>query len=333
MINTSNVPKLFLILIAAGLFSSFSAVLAQTDGSVQPDATSSAPTSQSAATSTTTSTSSLQTQGQQASSSTTTIPRESVQPTSSVPAVAPSFENPAISTSRQAQDTPSPQNQNRNIVLWAVVALVAVLPFGYLIAGSLKHTKTKESAKEDPGCFNIKKLLDKKLEELTDLRSKLETKVQDTAREKIRSAVQGTVAGKILLAVEKAEEEYERLKKLYEKCELEFKRSAFKGVIVENSLRDRSILDNVRVERTYQKQDKIIHNVFIKKDQISELSKYLAVGPWYIYLWRSGEDDATVVFKDKIFRIKPSDKLTWADTIAYGRSIDIPDEQLDFSIK
>ena len=39
-----------------------------------------------------------------------------------------------------------------------------------------------------------------------------------------------------------------------------------------------------------------------------------------------------VVFKDKIFTIKHSDKSTRKDVVEYGKSVGIPEEQLDFVI-
>lgn len=106
----------------------------------------------------------------------------------------------------------------------------------------------------------------------------------------------------------------------------------YKGTIIENSLRDRKILDNVRVEKTYHSGDWTLHDVLIEENQIAELSKYLDDGPWYIHLWESGKDEIKVVFKNRVFDIKFSDKSTWTDTVAYGKSIGIPEEQLDFPI-
>lgn len=45
------------------------------------------------------------------------------------------------------------------------------------------------------------------------------------------------------------------------------------------------------------------------------------------------EDNVKVIFKNKIFEIKFSDKSTWNEAVAYGKSIGIPDEQLDFPIE
>lgn len=43
-------------------------------------------------------------------------------------------------------------------------------------------------------------------------------------------------------------------------------------------------------------------------------------------------DKMKVVYKNKIFDLKISDKSTWADAMAYGRSIGIPEDQLDFVV-
>lgn len=106
----------------------------------------------------------------------------------------------------------------------------------------------------------------------------------------------------------------------------------YKGTIIENSLIDREILKKVKIEKSYSSSRWILHDVFVGEEQISELSKSLDNGPWYIHLWRPCEDNVKVIFKDKIFNIKFSDKSTWNEAVAYGKSIGIPDKQLDFPI-
>jgi len=106
----------------------------------------------------------------------------------------------------------------------------------------------------------------------------------------------------------------------------------YKGTIIENSLSDKGILDQTKIVKTWQDDDWTLHNVLIEEEQIPNLAKYIADGPWYIHLWHPGGDEVKVVFKDKIFDIKYSDKSTWAEAVAYGKSIGIPDEQLDFII-
>ena len=106
----------------------------------------------------------------------------------------------------------------------------------------------------------------------------------------------------------------------------------YKGTIIENSLRDKSILNDIQIKKTYRSSHWILHDVYLKEKQIPLLSKYLDDGPWYIHLWEPGKDIVKIVFKDKIYSIVFSDKSTWIDAIAYGKSIGIPEEQLDFPI-
>lgn len=219
-------------------------------------------------------------------------------------------------------------------MLWLVLAALAVLPFGYLAARSLtsKKTSAHENEKDDCGCFNIKKLLQDKWDELTDLKGRLKSKVEEQAREGVRQAIKGTVAGDMLAIIEKAEAEYGRLKKLYEQCMLEFERTAFKGVVIENSLRDPSILEKLKIEKTTRSGDRDIHNVLVDEQLIPELATYLIDGPWHMHFWSPQKDDVQVVFKGKTFVVKSKDKSTWTEAVTYGKSIGIPDEQLDFAI-
>jgi hypothetical protein len=105
------------------------------------------------------------------------------------------------------------------------------------------------------------------------------------------------------------------------------------GTIIENSLKDKSILKQVKIVKTWQDDDWILHDVLIGEESAREFGRYLNDGPWYVHFWKEGKDDILVVFKDKIFTIKHSDKSTWQEAIDYGKSIGIPAEQLDFVIK
>jgi hypothetical protein len=104
----------------------------------------------------------------------------------------------------------------------------------------------------------------------------------------------------------------------------------YKGIIIENSLKDKTILKSLKINKTWEDGTWVLHDVLIDEDKISRLSKCLDDGPWYIHVWKQGEDGVKVIFKDKIFTIQYSDKSTWADAVNYGKSIGIPEQQLDF---
>lgn len=104
----------------------------------------------------------------------------------------------------------------------------------------------------------------------------------------------------------------------------------YKGTIVENSLADKSILSKVQIIKTWQDEDWVLHDVMAEENQLEELGKSLSDGPWYMNFWITNDDYMKVIYKNKIFDLKISDKSTWSEAIKYGKSIGIPEEQLDF---
>jgi hypothetical protein len=106
-----------------------------------------------------------------------------------------------------------------------------------------------------------------------------------------------------------------------------------RATIVDHSLSDKSILDKLQIEKTYQSGTWTLHNVLIDESMIPELAKAMDSGPWYIHVWQPGQDSVKVVFKNRIFEIQHSDKTTWKEALEYGKSIGIPEEELDFPIQ
>ena len=104
----------------------------------------------------------------------------------------------------------------------------------------------------------------------------------------------------------------------------------YKGTILENSLENKTILNKIKIIKTWQDGDWILHNVLVEEGQMQELVKFISDGPWYMHFWIPGKDQIKVVYKNKIFDIKSSDKSTWRESVEYGKSIGVPEEQLDF---
>jgi hypothetical protein len=267
-------------------------------------------------------------------STTTPVPRTVPLPTTpTTPSVTTgevSSTSLPLPTESSIPDTST--EENNNILMYAGLLILATIPFGYLIMQSLQNIKPKDDKEDKKKCFDIKKILDEKLKELTDLKAKLESETKNKIKETIEEGVVGTTAGDTLIFMEKVEKEYEKLKKLYEECIIEFGERVLKGTIVENSLNNKDILNKVKIEKTYNSGNWVLHDVFVDENQIPELQKHLSSGPWYVHLWEQGKDDIKVVFKEKVFDIKFRDKSTWQDAIAYGKSIGIREEQLDFPI-
>ncbi len=229
------------------------------------------------------------------------------------------------------ENVQAPQ-KSREVLLWPLIVLLSLIPFGFLAAHLLKK-KSKSTDESDHRCFDIKSLLEEKFKELTDLRGMAEGKLKKVAKEHIREAVQGTDVGDVLVRLEKLESEYNRLKKLYEECVVEGDRYKYKGVLVENSLLDKDILEKLKVVQTRLSDGCVLHDIRLDSKQVSEIQRHMNDGPWYFHFWEPGRNDVTVVFKSKVFTIVLSDKATWVDVIAYGKSIGIPEPQLDFRIE
>ena len=112
--------------------------------------------------------------------------------------------------------------------------------------------------------------------------------------------------------------------------------ASYKGTIVEESLLDNRLLNSfrinkVRISSAEQPEDRWhLYEVEATPEQIDKLATQLKPTGWYTHFWQG--DDVIVVFPNKKFEIKYSDQGTWKDAIAYGESIGIPTEQLDFKI-
>ncbi|OGZ48582.1 MAG: hypothetical protein A3C84_04285 [Candidatus Ryanbacteria bacterium RIFCSPHIGHO2_02_FULL_48_12] len=123
-------------------------------------------------------------------------------------------------------DIPQPENSRGIVSIFvAVMGLVALGGYGVykLKMGGGGQSKSTEKEKNDESrCLNLKKLMEEKLRELTDVRGQMESKLKEKAREEIREALAGTPAAKALALVERAEKEYARLEQLYNTCMIEF---------------------------------------------------------------------------------------------------------------
>jgi len=105
-----------------------------------------------------------------------------------------------------------------------------------------------------------------------------------------------------------------------------------RGTIIENSLNDTSIFEKLRITRTWSEGEWVLHDVEATESDALSIQSLLRDGPWYAHFWEPGSDNMLVIFKDKIFRTVHSDKNTWKDALAHGRSLGIPDAQLDFPV-
>lgn len=111
----------------------------------------------------------------------------------------------------------------------------------------------------------------------------------------------------------------------------------FLGTVVEESLADNRFLNeldilSVRISGAEKPEDRWhLYKVCMTSGQIEKLAEQLKPEKWYAHFW--DDENIHVVFPGKTFLMNRDDKDTWADAISYGKSLDIPEEQLDFLIE
>lgn len=106
----------------------------------------------------------------------------------------------------------------------------------------------------------------------------------------------------------------------------------FKGMIVEESLKDPTLINAFSVSKVEISSPSHwhIYTVSTNEDYILSLQKFIKVGPWYIHFWNDKE--VIVVFQKKIFKFLKTDKNSWECLKTYGREVGIPESQLDFGM-
>lgn len=110
----------------------------------------------------------------------------------------------------------------------------------------------------------------------------------------------------------------------------------WKGCIVEESLEDNRILNNleiikVRITSEQNPAEKWhIYNALLSEKEIKVMHQHLRRG-WYMHFWKDAK--IIVLFKDKRFLLDAKNKKTWQEAINYGLSVSISPEQLDFLIE
>ena len=110
----------------------------------------------------------------------------------------------------------------------------------------------------------------------------------------------------------------------------------YEGTIVEEGLLDNRFLNtveilSVRISSAEVPKDRWhLYKVRVSEEDISSFAKHLKPEHWYAHFWNG--DEVIAVFPSKTFKFKHSDKAAWGPAIEYGKSIGIPEEQLDFIV-
>lgn len=120
----------------------------------------------------------------------------------------------------------------------------------------------------------------------------------------------------------------------------------FKGTIIEESLEDRSVLNNVKItstrisEVTEKHQTPWIkqwtlHKVEINPDKIQVVAEKISksLDKDHVHSWYADFKDGDthyVIYRDKIFKIDMTKKEEYREATQYGLALGIPSYQIDF---
>jgi hypothetical protein len=109
----------------------------------------------------------------------------------------------------------------------------------------------------------------------------------------------------------------------------------YHGNLLDTGFKDPSYLKKFKIfaSRKSERNPWTMNGVVVPEEKIEEVIKEVQENliddePYYGHFYR--DDELIVIYKKKVFRITP-DKSTWGEAVEYGRSLEIPDDQLDFA--
>ena len=120
----------------------------------------------------------------------------------------------------------------------------------------------------------------------------------------------------------------------------------FKGVIIEESLDDKSILKNENINIILTKIEKVsekhktpwvdlwtLHTVEISEDKASEIAELISKSLDKIHKWYADIKNNKyhyIIFRNKVFKIDIYSKEQYDEAKEYGINLGIPEYQVDF---
>ena len=119
----------------------------------------------------------------------------------------------------------------------------------------------------------------------------------------------------------------------------------FTGVIIEESLEKKDVLQKVKILKTKVEQVTVkhktpwikqwtLHTVELQKNQADEIAKELSISLDSKHSWNADFKNKTfhyIIFRNKVFKVDRSKPEQYHNVTKYGLTSGIPDYQLDFS--
>ncbi len=119
----------------------------------------------------------------------------------------------------------------------------------------------------------------------------------------------------------------------------------FKGVIIDESLEKKDVLQKVKIVKTKVEQvtekhktpwikQWTLHTIEIRENQADKVAKELSTSLDSEHDWYADFKNVKfhyIIFRKKVFKIERSKKEQYTEVTKYGISLGIPDYQLDFS--
>ena len=119
--------------------------------------------------------------------------------------------------------------------------------------------------------------------------------------------------------------------------------SKYTGVIIEESLKDAQVLDNLKITNTKIEQvtpshetphlkQWTLHSVDLDSEDLDSIANKIShnlLPAWFVHFYDN--DNFVVVFPEKVFTFAKSDKVARAEVEQYGISIGIPPHQMDLA--
>ena len=118
---------------------------------------------------------------------------------------------------------------------------------------------------------------------------------------------------------------------------------AFTGTIIEESLKDESVLNTVKIvstkispvtdkHKTPWLKQWTLHKVDIESDHAEKIAEIISKSIDKKYWYADFKNDNThyIIFSDKIFKINRTDRKEYQKATDYGLALGIPKYQLDF---